>query len=315
MAATGRVRHSSNPRPSISQPQRLFTTSAQRQSDPRTPTSTSDHRISLDGRKETLSIRDGEPHKQPQEAEVENEGSNSVRDSEVENGAAKSTADTKSTLRLSARRKRMNDVPKPPPIPQWFLDQNVRLVEDTTGLDAGKGGRWRAIRCVDAETGHTLLTVPYKFGFDDPLPLNALRKAGARREVPDDRNVPKIWYACQSKESREKALLSDDGKKYHYHLEDIRETWASQFPAIDGESEAAYSFHLRSQSPEQLKTSNEALSRHDHYFVPGHAGNMMHVEWVRASYRLLGHYVVAVDTRGTHTNPQTVPGSNGLVIP
>jgi hypothetical protein len=287
LAASSRVRHSSGSRQSISQPQRPFTTTVQRQSEPRAPSGTSDHHSSLNDRKETSNIRESEPRKGHQKAEVENEEGKSTRASDVENGETKTTADTKSTLRLNARRKRVNDVPKPPPVPQWFLDQNVRLIEDTTGLNVGKGGRWRAIRCVDAETGHTLLTVPYKFGFDDPLPLKALIKTATRRDAPDSRNVAKIWYACQSKESKEKASLLDDEAKRGHHLEDIHETWESQFPAVDGESEIEYPFDRRLESPEQLEASNQALSRHDHYFVPGFDGHIHRMEWVRCHMTLI----------------------------
>jgi hypothetical protein len=53
---------------------------------------------------------------------------------------------------------KQSDVPKPPPLPDWFLEQNVLLVkEDAVGSVEGS----RQIRCVDAQTGHTLFHVPY----------------------------------------------------------------------------------------------------------------------------------------------------------
>jgi hypothetical protein len=49
-------------------------------------------------------------------------------------------------------------VPKPPPLPEWFLKNNVLLVPEEGGRDA-QGAR--QLRCVDAQTGHTLFHVPY----------------------------------------------------------------------------------------------------------------------------------------------------------
>lgn len=66
----------------------------------------------------------------------------------------------KHTMRRTLRQKRSNDVPKPPPIPDWFLDNNITLWKDseTFPVDKQSGD---IIRCVDDETGHTLFTVPY----------------------------------------------------------------------------------------------------------------------------------------------------------
>ena len=140
---------------------------------------------------------------------------------------------------------------------------------------------------MDAETGHTLLTVPYKFGFDNSLPLKALLKTATRRDAPESRNVAKIWYACQSKESKEKASLLNDQSKRDHHSEDIHKTWESQFPAVGGNSEVQYPFDRRLESPEQLEASNQALSRHDHYFVPGSDGHIHRMEWVRRHMTLI----------------------------
>ena len=79
---------------------------------------------------------------------------------EAENGEAKTQSEgRKPGLRKTLRQRRQTDVPKPPPLPQWFLDHNVKLrVEDTTAFEAA--GR-KQLRCIDAETGHTLFHVPY----------------------------------------------------------------------------------------------------------------------------------------------------------
>jgi DNA polymerase III delta prime subunit len=53
---------------------------------------------------------------------------------------------------------KQSDVPKPPPLPDWFLEQNVLLISEGASSNV-EGGR--QLRCVDAQTGHTLFHVPY----------------------------------------------------------------------------------------------------------------------------------------------------------
>jgi DNA polymerase III delta prime subunit len=53
---------------------------------------------------------------------------------------------------------KQSDVPKPPPLPDWFLEQNVLLIPEGASGNV-EGGR--QLRCVDAQTGHTLFHVPY----------------------------------------------------------------------------------------------------------------------------------------------------------
>ncbi|KAK3675174.1 phenylalanyl-tRNA synthetase alpha subunit, mitochondrial [Recurvomyces mirabilis] len=79
--------------------------------------------------------------------------------------AAKSNGDGRRTGRLSMRklRDRKNgvvDVPKPPPIPSWFLKHNVFLEKDEVAQSKGREGK-EVLRCVDAGSGHTLFTMPY----------------------------------------------------------------------------------------------------------------------------------------------------------
>nr|POE54210.1 atpase family aaa domain-containing protein 1 [Quercus suber] len=57
------------------------------------------------------------------------------------------------------RLRRLQDVPKPPPVPAWFMKHNVKLVEDAAATEYAAGHR--TVRCVDKETGHTLFTVSY----------------------------------------------------------------------------------------------------------------------------------------------------------
>ncbi|KAM0721550.1 hypothetical protein Q7P37_002475 [Cladosporium fusiforme] len=62
-------------------------------------------------------------------------------------------------LRRTLRQRRVADVPKPPPVPEWFLKHNVLLVADEVGTAEAEGARM--VRCVDAQTGHTLFHVPF----------------------------------------------------------------------------------------------------------------------------------------------------------
>ena len=63
-------------------------------------------------------------------------------------------------LRRTYRQRRVAEVPKPPPLPEWFLRRNVLLVPEEEGVGGGLEGT-RRLRCVDAQSGHTLFHVPY----------------------------------------------------------------------------------------------------------------------------------------------------------
>lgn len=51
-------------------------------------------------------------------------------------------------------------IPKPPPIPDWFLEHNVKLFVEIVKPNR-KAESAQVLRCVDRETGHTLFTLPY----------------------------------------------------------------------------------------------------------------------------------------------------------
>lgn len=58
----------------------------------------------------------------------------------------------------SLKHGKQSEVPKPPPLPEWFLKHNVLLVPEKSSSGAAGG---RQLRCVDAHTGHTLFHIPY----------------------------------------------------------------------------------------------------------------------------------------------------------
>ncbi|KAK3691893.1 hypothetical protein LTR37_018386 [Vermiconidia calcicola] len=141
------IRSSSLPRQRIARHRRPFHTSVHRSSEPRPPSGT-DHDASLNGRREP---QRGHENDSQQHEPVAEQGSEEVKPAnEVR----------KSGPRRTLRQRRMNEVPKPPPIPEWFLKHNVSLIEDSPGVGVSKD-KVQAIRCIDTETGHTLFSVPY----------------------------------------------------------------------------------------------------------------------------------------------------------
>ncbi|KAK5136016.1 hypothetical protein LTR08_004270 [Meristemomyces frigidus] len=125
---------------------RTFSHSVQRASDVRPP---GDHNAWLEQQRE-------------EQRKEEDGTSKSEQTPETENGEAKTTGDgRKPGMRRSMRNRRMTDVPKPPPVPDWFLRQNVALVKDETPESATDRNKRQIVRCVDTATGHTLFTVPY----------------------------------------------------------------------------------------------------------------------------------------------------------
>lgn len=126
---------------------RTFHQSAQR-AEPRSPNNqTGQHDLSNERK---------EPHKAAESANTEHNEATEQDSAETKSGNDM----RKHGMRRTLRQKRMHDVPKPPPIPEWFLQHNVTLYKDSPGLNVSKDSG-RIVRCIDAETGHTLFTVPY----------------------------------------------------------------------------------------------------------------------------------------------------------
>ena len=148
LASSSRVRQSSIPRTRRLQQARAFYASANRSSDPRPPNGHSDHYTPFNEHREEQKKSENGLGRSDQTIEQENEESKPSNDGH------------KPGIRRSLRQKRMNDVPKPPPIPQWFLKHNVKLLRDSPGLDSDEA-TGQQIHCVDVDTGHVLFTVPY----------------------------------------------------------------------------------------------------------------------------------------------------------
>ncbi|KAK0269566.1 hypothetical protein LTR35_014679 [Friedmanniomyces endolithicus] len=143
-----RLRH---PGDAVVPPIRSFTSSARQTSDIRPPNGTPDQ--------STWQEHRHEQQRQADDGVVEPEPERSTAKAGL--GDAKVAGESRKPLRRTLRQvppaRRTPEVPRPPPIPEWFLKHNVYLVKDTAP-DLGARG---VLRCVDAATGHTLFTVPY----------------------------------------------------------------------------------------------------------------------------------------------------------
>ncbi|KAK5712723.1 hypothetical protein LTR15_011715 [Elasticomyces elasticus] len=123
---------------------RPFTSTARQSTDVRPPNGDTPEHIPEQQRRAT---ENGVP--KPAEAERETE--------------TKTTTEVRKPMRKTLRQsssfaRRPTEVPKPPPVPEWFLEHNVYLAVAT---DEAEAGTKEVLRCVDAETGHTLFTLPY----------------------------------------------------------------------------------------------------------------------------------------------------------
>ncbi|KAH9822713.1 ATPase family associated with various cellular activities (AAA) [Teratosphaeria destructans] len=166
-ASCGRVRQSTAQRSTaLAAPQqsRCFSASIQRSSEPRAP---GDHEAWL-----------AEQREQQRRAEAEKDKTKPEQATGAGNGEATGNGNGNGEVRRSMRdrtlmrRRRHTDVPKPPPIPDWFLRQNVTLVKETDSASATAEER-QVMRCVDVDTGHTLFTLPhYGFWPDDVPPAS-----------------------------------------------------------------------------------------------------------------------------------------------
>ncbi|KAK1810236.1 hypothetical protein LTR12_015385 [Friedmanniomyces endolithicus] len=147
-SSRSRLRHTGD---AVVPPIRSFTSSARQTSDIRPPNGTPDH--------STWQEHQHEQQRRADDGVVEPEPERSTAKADL--GDAKAAGESRKPLRRTLRQvppaRRTPEVPKPPPIPEWFLKHNVYLAKVT----APELGAREVLRCVDAATGHTLFTVPY----------------------------------------------------------------------------------------------------------------------------------------------------------
>jgi len=140
LANQQRLRAVSRPHSLIAQHSRTFHASASRLSESIPPNDPSEHRRTIEEQREKERKAADEAVRQEYNA--------------IDAGAEVRKGGRNRTLKNA----KQSDVPKPPPLPDWFLEQNVLLIPEEAGGNVGGG---RQIRCVDAQTGHTLFRVPH----------------------------------------------------------------------------------------------------------------------------------------------------------
>lgn len=135
-----RIRAASHARGPIVQPTRSFHAGASRFSESIPPNGSPEHQRTIEEQREKERRAADEAVRQEYNAIDEGTG--------VKRGGRT----------RSPKLAKQNDVPPPPPLPEWFLKHNILLVPEKSG---GAVGGARELRCVDAQTGHTLFHVPY----------------------------------------------------------------------------------------------------------------------------------------------------------
>lgn len=169
------IRQSSRSRGSFSVEHiRSFTWTAQPANESRGPNGNNpDHDIRVD------SQRGKEEHK-PREGEV----ATATTEGELADAKASSNAGRKLGAGKT-RRDRLKDqssIAKPPPIPSWFLDHNVKLQIEYTPPDRSAKNA-QVLRCVDRETGHTLFLLPWYEAW--PVPGTDATVPGTKKKNMD----------------------------------------------------------------------------------------------------------------------------------
>ncbi|OQO12985.1 hypothetical protein B0A48_02449 [Cryoendolithus antarcticus] len=110
------------------------------------------------------------------------------------------------------RRSSKPDVPRPPPLPEWFLRENVRLFDDGAVGAKEDQAATRMLECVDIETGAKLFSVP---GYPAD---GEVGKEGAREVSEEEdkewasRAVPGIGLFSQNIRSPDEKATKKDPK-------------------------------------------------------------------------------------------------------
>jgi DNA polymerase III delta prime subunit len=139
LANQQRLRAVSRPRSPIAQHPRSFHAGASRLSESIPPNGPSENQRTIEEQRER--------ERKAADDAVRQEYNGVDGGAEVKKGGRRNRTPTK-----------QSEVPKPPPLPEWFLKHNVLLVpEESSGSADGS----RQLKCVDAQTGHTLFHVPY----------------------------------------------------------------------------------------------------------------------------------------------------------
>lgn len=144
------IRHSSRSRCNLAAEQiRNFTCTAHLSNESRGPNGNPDHNTRVENRK------DKEEHKIREDEVAASTTEGELREAKSSHNAGRKLGTGKT------RRQRLDEaIPRPPPIPSWFLNHNVKLqLESTVPNRSAKNAQ--VLRCVDRETGHTLFILPW----------------------------------------------------------------------------------------------------------------------------------------------------------
>lgn len=130
--------------PSQNRHTRCFSQAAPRRAEGRTPTDTPGHRNHVEHRP------------------LHTSDTTRAKEAEREGEATENAPNAKLLKSFRQRRREANSppVPKPPPIPDFFLRNNVRIYWDELAPNQDAENA-QVLRCVDNDTGHTLFTLPY----------------------------------------------------------------------------------------------------------------------------------------------------------
>ncbi|SMR45167.1 unnamed protein product [Zymoseptoria tritici ST99CH_3D1] len=142
-------------------------------------------------------LPDHDSHVNPQkDGQTTREDDQATPSQEGESAEAKASAEGRESGLKKTRRQRiiqangMPEVPKPPPIPDWFLDHNVKLQVDSFEPNR-KAKNAQVLRCVDKETGHTVFTLPWYEAWPVPglRPGSEGEAGGAEKKQPIDEGI------------------------------------------------------------------------------------------------------------------------------
>ncbi|CAK3956830.1 ATPase family AAA domain-containing 1 [Lecanosticta acicola] len=88
-------------------------------------------------------------------------------------------------------------IEKPPPIPQWFLDHNVKLQTQSvkTNTPNGRARHTKNLRCIDKETGHILFTLPYYTASEESEASHSKKKAKSEQtDVSEKKPLERSFF-------------------------------------------------------------------------------------------------------------------------
>ncbi|KAF2161766.1 hypothetical protein M409DRAFT_69570 [Zasmidium cellare ATCC 36951] len=201
LASSSRVRQPSRPRHAPAQHHvRSFSRTVQHSIDTRGPNG--EHEPSTPA----------EQRQDDQKSQVE-DAAKSAKQNETKSTEEEPKSAVAKTRRTRIQNAKDQKPPKPPPVPDWFLNHNVKLVTESVKPNR-EAKSAQVLRCVDKDTGHTLFTVPYYEAWPVPgLPGRPTEehksdKETARKKSLDNSFFDNKFTSTQAKPASSKARSS-----------------------------------------------------------------------------------------------------------